>query len=161
MSENNKERNGKGGGHIRRADVSMMAFFLLLALGSFVWLAANRKEGQVLRISCDGRTVAEAPLPRDWPQAAAAKGRGAARYCLILYGTEGVSCEWYETRPDPALAVPGDVSYNLLAVSGSGVSMEAADCRDQICVRHIPVTDSGESIICLPHKLVVEILGGG
>ena len=38
--------------------------------------------------------------------------------------------------------------------------MEAADCRDQICVRHRAVSAVGESIICLPHKLVVEITTG-
>jgi hypothetical protein len=37
--------------------------------------------------------------------------------------------------------------------------MEAADCRDQICVHHIPISGSGESIICLPHKLVVTVTG--
>ena len=59
-----------------------------------------------------------------------------------------------------APSVPEGVSYNLLAVSAESVSMDAADCRDQICVHHIPITGSGESIICLPHKLAVEIVGG-
>lgn len=54
---------------------------------------------------------------------------------------------------------PRGLDFNLLAVSDACVRMEAADCRDQICVHHIPIAGGGESIICLPHKLVVEIVG--
>lgn len=49
--------------------------------------------------------------------------------------------------------------WNLLAVSKEEVSMLAADCPDQICVRHRPISRGGEGIICLPHKLAVEIWG--
>ena len=35
--------------------------------------------------------------------------------------------------------------------------MKEADCPDQICVRHKAISKSGESIVCLPHKVVVEI----
>lgn len=158
MFGSKREINRIDGRGIRRADICLMAVFLLLALGCFLWLAAGRKEGQVLRISHDGQALTEMPLSRMHTQKTA-EDNGTARYCLILCG-EGVSCEWYETRPDLASAVPEGCSYNLLVVSGSDVFMEAADCRDQICVHHIPITGSGESIICLPHKLVVEIRGG-
>ena len=134
-----------------------MAFFLCLALGCFIWFAAGRKEGQILRISYDGQVLAEMPLLQTLEKTE--KDNGTARYCLILY-EEGAYCEWYEVRPDLTSAVPEGGIYNLLAVSASGVTMEAADCRDQICVHHIPITGGGESIICLPHKLVAEIVGG-
>ena len=64
--------------------------------------------------------------------------------------------ERFETYPE----IPKEVSFNLLSVSGSDVSMEAADCRDQICVHHKPISAAGESIICLPHRFVAEIVGG-
>ncbi len=47
--------------------------------------------------------------------------------------------------------------YNLLQISGGSAYMLEADCPDQICVNHTPVSRNGESIICLPHKLVVQI----
>lgn len=143
---------------IRRADICLVAVFLLLALGGFLLFAAGRKEGQVLRISCDGQVLAEMSLSQTGMQKTA-EDNGKACYCLILCG-EGVSCEWFETRPDLTSAVPEGLGYNLLVVSGSDVSMEAADCQDQICVHHRPIRGGGESIICLPHKLVAEIAGG-
>jgi len=38
--------------------------------------------------------------------------------------------------------------------------MLEADCRDGICVDHTPISLNGETIICLPHRLVIEIDGG-
>lgn len=155
-----REDNRRESGRIRRADICLMAFFLLLALGSFVWFAVSRKDGQFLRISWDGQMVVNVPLSQIIPRKTAGEDDGAVRFCLILYPEESVSCEWYEADFDPASMVPAGSSYNLLAVSGTHVWMEAADCRDQICVHHIPIADGGESIICLPHKLAVEIVGG-
>lgn len=158
MFGNRKERNRIDGRGIRRADICLVAVFLLLALGCFLWFAAVRKEGQVLRISCDGQVLAEISLSQTGMQKTV-EDNGEARYCLILCGERG-SCEWFETRPNLTSTVPEGLGYNLLVVSGSDVSMEAADCRDQICVHHSPIRGRGESIICLPHKLVVEIAGG-
>lgn len=151
--------NRTDGGGIRGTDLCLMAFFLLLALGSFVWSVMGRGEGQTLQISYDGQVIVSEPLSRTLSRESSGDGR-AARYCLLFYSEAGVSCEWYDAVPDPASEVPAGTGYNLLAVSGSGVFMEAADCRDQICVRHRLISGGGESIICLPHRLVVEITGG-
>ena len=159
MFENRKETNRKDSRRISRADICLMAFFLLLALGCFGWSVLSRKEGQRLQISYDGQAVMNVPLSQIRPQKIAGEGDGAVRYCLIRCLDEGVSCEWYDARPDLASTVPDGGSYNLLAVSVTGVFMEAANCRDQICVHHIPLTGIGESMICLPHKLVVEMAG--
>lgn len=137
----------------------LAVFFLLLALGSFSWGAVNRKEGQILQISYDGQMLMSMSLSQVRMQKTLEKSNWGARYCLFLYQTENVSCEWYDSVPDLVSAVPEGNSYNLLAVSETGVSMEASDCPDQICVHHIPISGGGESIICLPHKLVVEIQG--
>ncbi|MCI1930186.1 MAG: NusG domain II-containing protein [Clostridia bacterium] len=49
---------------------------------------------------------------------------------------------------------------NTIKIENGEVSMESADCPDQICVNHKPISKENESIICLPHKFVVEIEGG-
>lgn len=51
---------------------------------------------------------------------------------------------------------------NTIHISEQGVvTMVEADCPDQICVISFPpISKNGEQIICLPHKLVVEIQGG-
>lgn len=49
---------------------------------------------------------------------------------------------------------------NVVKISGGKVTMESANCKNQVCVHHSPVSRTGESIVCLPHKIVVSIKGG-
>ena len=142
-----------------RADIILLLLCLLAAAVFAVWFAAGRREGRTLRLTCDGEVIVQSSLQKLEREKEEELISGKARYCLLLYTEEGVSSAWYEARPDLTSAVPEGNSYNLLAVSESGVSMEAADCPDQICVHHISIMSGGESIICLPHQLVVEILG--
>ena len=50
---------------------------------------------------------------------------------------------------------------NLLIIENGTARVEQADCPDQVCVRQGAVHYNGESIVCLPHKLIVSIEGGG
>ncbi len=49
---------------------------------------------------------------------------------------------------------------NVLVIKDGRAQMESADCPDQICVRQKAISKEGESIICLPNKVVVSIVGG-
>lgn len=49
---------------------------------------------------------------------------------------------------------------NRLVIENGTARMEWADCPDQICVKHRAVSRDGESIICLPNKVVVSVSGG-
>ena len=53
-----------------------------------------------------------------------------------------------------------DGSYNVLTVKDGYAEVTEASCPDQICVHHNHIRYSGETIVCLPNKLVVEIHGG-
>ena len=45
----------------------------------------------------------------------------------------------------------------IKAHDGDRVRIKEADCDDQICVRRGWATKNGETIVCLPHKLVIEV----
>lgn len=47
---------------------------------------------------------------------------------------------------------------NLLVIKNGKASVKSADCPDEICVKHREISKTGETIVCLPHKLVVEIV---
>lgn len=47
--------------------------------------------------------------------------------------------------------------YNLIEVDGDKIRIKEADCGDQICVRRGWASKNGETIVCLPHKLVIEV----
>ena len=49
---------------------------------------------------------------------------------------------------------------NVLVIENGAAQVVEATCPDQVCVRQGAVRYAGESIVCLPHKLVVTIKGG-
>lgn len=60
-------------------------------------------------------------------------------------------------RKDVELTINTPEGYNKVVVKDGEVMVLDADCRDHICVKHQPISKQGETIICLPHKLVVEV----
>ena len=48
---------------------------------------------------------------------------------------------------------------NRLLIRGGGAWMEEASCPDKLCVGMGVIRRSGQSIICLPNQVVVEIVG--
>lgn len=50
-----------------------------------------------------------------------------------------------------------DGDYNLLEIDGDRIRIKEANCGDQICVRRGWASKNGETIVCLPHKMVIEI----
>lgn len=47
---------------------------------------------------------------------------------------------------------------NRLIIENNQAYIISASCPDKICVGHKPVSNVNESIVCLPHKVVVEIV---
>lgn len=49
---------------------------------------------------------------------------------------------------------------NTLVIENGAAQVVEASCPDQICVSRGAIRYAGESIVCLPHKLVVSVEGG-
>lgn len=91
---------------------------------------------------------------------------------------------WWYLRPVPAggiaeVAVDGEVvaelplsedaemvvegyggGENTLVIRDGTADITSASCPDGVCVRHRAISRDGESIICLPNRVVVTIRGG-
>ena len=64
----------------------------------------------------------------------------------------------YELSQPQTIPVTGiDDSYNLVLIEDGMVRVTDADCPDQLCMKQRSISRNGESIICLPHKLVLQI----
>ena len=50
---------------------------------------------------------------------------------------------------------------NVLLIKDKKADMIHGDCPDQICVEHKEISKTGESIVCLPNKIIVEVMGTG
>ena len=58
--------------------------------------------------------------------------------------------------------VPGaNGGSNTVLVEPGRIRVSAADCPDHICVDQGFISDGTVPIVCLPHKLMISISGGG
>ncbi len=61
---------------------------------------------------------------------------------------------------DTTCVIDGVGGQNTLVIADGKVTVSAADCPDKVCVRHRAIARTGESILCLPHKVAVRVVGG-
>lgn len=51
-----------------------------------------------------------------------------------------------------------DHGYNIIEIGDKSVRVIEADCKDKIDVKQGWISKPGETLVCLPHKLVIEIM---
>lgn len=72
--------------------------------------------------------------------------------------TSGDNKEIYSLNDNRTIIVPCESGgYNTVVIRNGMVWVEEADCKNQICVNHKPVSKNHESIVCIPHKLFIDI----
>jgi hypothetical protein len=57
------------------------------------------------------------------------------------------------------IRIPAGGGFNLVHVAPDGVSVLDADCPGRQCVLQGPIRRAGESVACLPHRLLVVLSG--
>ncbi len=63
----------------------------------------------------------------------------------------------YSMKENQTIEIRNESGFNRIVIEDGSVHMEEADCPDQYCVKHMAITKTNETIVCLPHKLVVEV----
>ena len=58
---------------------------------------------------------------------------------------------------DDVLTVASSAGTNVIEVQAGKVRVSEADCPNQDCVDQGWISNAGQQIVCLPHKLVVNI----
>ena len=72
-------------------------------------------------------------------------------------GNETERYSLYEDRTVEIITGENDEFSNTLVIEDGKAYISQADCPDKICQEHRAVSYSGETIVCLPHKIVIEI----
>lgn len=66
--------------------------------------------------------------------------------------------------PADLLDAPRAYSYNgvtlTVAADGNGLRVTSSDCPTQDCVRTGTISRGGQSIVCLPARIVIQLTGG-
>ena len=101
-----------------------------LIAGAF---ALARKPGAYVRVERNGKTVALYPLNVD-------------------------RREVFPEEDGSALNSGERTAGNVLVIENGAVHMESASCPDKLCVKQGTKSQVGETIVCLPHRLVATVI---
>ncbi|MBQ3061752.1 MAG: NusG domain II-containing protein [Lachnospiraceae bacterium] len=66
----------------------------------------------------------------------------------------------YETvslKENKRIVIENEYGENIIIIKDEQVFMERADCPNKTCVKKGKITKTGQSIVCLPHRLTVTI----
>lgn len=77
---------------------------------------------------------------------------------FVQIEVDGVVTDTLSLSEDTVREIKTDNGTNTLVISDGSAVMTQADCPDGICANHKPINKTGESIICLPHKVVVTVM---
>ena len=77
---------------------------------------------------------------------------------FVTIKVDGKVTASYPIDIDKTITIKGvNGGKNILKISGGKADMTDADCPDQTCVKKHSIKYEGETIVCLPHKVVISI----
>ncbi len=82
-----------------------------------------------------------------------------------VYANIKVSGKLYKTinlssiKDEQSIVLNTDKGNNTILINNSGIKMIHADCKDELCIKQGTIKKVTESLVCLPHELIIEIKG--
>lgn len=77
-------------------------------------------------------------------------------YAVVVVNGEETSTHPLDTNV--RISITNGDKYNVLVVENGTARIEQATCPDKLCVKQHTVSKNGESLVCLPNKVVVKIV---
>lgn len=77
---------------------------------------------------------------------------------VVQVYVDGTLTESFSLKEEQEILLEGyQGGMNRLVIHNGKASIVEADCPDHLCVKQAAIYRTGESIICLPHRLVIQI----
>lgn len=73
----------------------------------------------------------------------------------VTVKTDGKVMGTYDLQKDREVKIN---DTNCVVIKNGKVKMIEANCPDQICVKHRAISKNKETIVCLPNKVIIEVL---
>ncbi len=157
---------GERGWGIRPADIAVIACVVALALAVCLVLwgvygvqgIPGVGQGTPAQDATDGS--ATQTLQTDAGSSGQAVDAGAAD-AIAGYAVVQNSEGFYQALPldkDATVTVESALGTNVVEVRDGQVRVREADCSNQACVNQGWVSGQGQTIVCLPHKLTVQLV---
>ncbi len=87
-------------------------------------------------------------------------GRWSAQGRTVEVQVDGVAVATLPLDVDTTYSIDGiGGGHNTLVIADGKATVTEATCPDGVCVRHRAIDRAGQSIICLPNKVVVKVVG--
>ena len=143
----------------RKNDMIIVIVLLLVAAaGLFAFRFFTSKEGKTVRVTIDGELYGEYELgylgtmddEPGFDAIAGDNGDGTGN-------TDSLPMKKKAGSDALRISIPGKVGECILVIDNGEAYMEEADCPNRICVHHSAISHTGEAIICLPNRVVIEI----
>ena len=72
---------------------------------------------------------------------------------------EGKEYGNYKLAEDQIITVKQNGHVNEIVIENGKARMNSSDCHNQVCVHNGEISNTAQSIVCLPNKLIVKIEG--
>ena len=77
----------------------------------------------------------------------------------VVY-VDGEVFKTYDLNQDGEFLIETEDGQNRLVIKEGKADMTEADCPDGLCVKQHAIHKTGQTIVCLPHRVVVEVENG-
>ncbi len=79
---------------------------------------------------------------------------------IELDGEEYARYKLKDIATSEIVEIKSEHGYNKIQISRDGVAVIDADCDDKLDIKAGKITRANEYIVCLPHRLVIRLIGG-
>ena len=87
--------------------------------------------------------------------------RGDAQGNVAIISVRGEVYGTYSLDDEQDILIDTDLGHNKVHIANGEVFMEEADCPDGYCISKGAITRNKDTIVCLPHRVVVEVRYSG
>lgn len=138
---------------IKKGDIALFVLFaaaaVLIACIPAIRSASSQK-GQTAVSSSDGSAGNAGNIDEDTDSG-----------LQVIITVAGETYGTYPLSEDRVIEISNSYGTNEVTIENGSVSVTKSDCANQICVDTGAVRSEGQMIICLPHRLSVEIRSDG
>ena len=76
---------------------------------------------------------------------------------IVVVSVDGTITHEFPLHLEEDFTIYTEHGENHLVISEGQAQVKEASCPDKICVKHPPISESGQTIVCLPNKVVITI----
>ncbi|MCR5100401.1 MAG: NusG domain II-containing protein [Butyrivibrio sp.] len=77
----------------------------------------------------------------------------------VIVSINGTTMYELDLSEDIEIDIDSEYGHNKLVIEDGECFLSDADCPDGLCIKQGKISKNGQSIICLPNKLVLTIKG--